>query len=288
MIECSKCTLQSIRAIYGNQIQEEKTSKKMPINKLITIPASHYCEKARWMLQLAGIPFEETGHAPAFHLMSTTLNNGKSVPLLVLDESPPRYLNDSNLITEECSKYLSESFLTPEVKKMELELGNELGPHARRMVYHFGFEAKNPEMLLNAITKPIESSRPIESFIVQSTFTWVLKPLLQKGMNIDEEKAMESLKIVEDVFSLVEQQLQIQKETINSNYLFGSTLTAADITFASLASIVVMPQECSVVYDNMKLIGFQDHHREILERIQQRDAAKFVRFIYKNHRFSAC
>ncbi|KAI8894185.1 hypothetical protein BC833DRAFT_605794 [Globomyces pollinis-pini] len=239
----------------------------MPINKLITIPASHYCEKARWMLQLAGIPFEETGHAPAFHLMSTTLNNGKSVPLLVLDESPPRYLNDSNLITEECSKYLSESFLTPEVKKMELEL------------------AKNPEMLLNAITKPIESSRPIESFIVQSTFTWVLKPLLQKGMNIDEEKAMESLKIVEDVFSLVEQQLQIQKETINSNYLFGSTLTAADITFASLASIVVMPQECSVVYDNMKLIGFQDHHREILERIQQRDAAKFVRFIYKNHRF---
>ena len=35
---------------------------------LITIPPSHYCEKARWALDYARIPYREERHPPLFHL----------------------------------------------------------------------------------------------------------------------------------------------------------------------------------------------------------------------------
>ena len=36
--------------------------------RLITIGASHYCEKARWAVERAGLPFREEFHPPVFHL----------------------------------------------------------------------------------------------------------------------------------------------------------------------------------------------------------------------------
>ncbi|MCW3023116.1 MAG: Glutathione S-transferase family protein, partial [Conexibacter sp.] len=32
---------------------------------LVTIPISHYCEKARWALDRAGVAYEERRHLPA-------------------------------------------------------------------------------------------------------------------------------------------------------------------------------------------------------------------------------
>ena len=37
-------------------------------DRLITIGASHYCEKARWAVQRAGLPFREECHPPLFHI----------------------------------------------------------------------------------------------------------------------------------------------------------------------------------------------------------------------------
>jgi glutathione S-transferase len=32
-------------------------STPKPENRLVTIPISHYCEKARWVLDRAGVPY---------------------------------------------------------------------------------------------------------------------------------------------------------------------------------------------------------------------------------------
>ena len=37
---------------------------------LVTIPFSHFCEKARWALELCGVPYEEDGHLPMFHYVA--------------------------------------------------------------------------------------------------------------------------------------------------------------------------------------------------------------------------
>ena len=39
----------------------------MQANVLITIPISHYCEKARWALDRARQPYVEVRHLPLFH-----------------------------------------------------------------------------------------------------------------------------------------------------------------------------------------------------------------------------
>ncbi|KAG2434696.1 hypothetical protein HXX76_007586 [Chlamydomonas incerta] len=54
-----------------------------PLHQLISIPASHYCERARWALDLVGIPFAEFGWPPMLHYQGTMPNGGKSVPVLV-------------------------------------------------------------------------------------------------------------------------------------------------------------------------------------------------------------
>jgi hypothetical protein len=50
---------------------------------LVTIPVSHYCEKARWALSWANIDFEERPNAPVFHLLANRkIGAGRTVPAL--------------------------------------------------------------------------------------------------------------------------------------------------------------------------------------------------------------
>lgn len=37
--------------------------------RLVTIPISHYCERARWALEYAGVPFATTCYLPLFHVV---------------------------------------------------------------------------------------------------------------------------------------------------------------------------------------------------------------------------
>ena len=54
--------------------------------KLITIAFSHYCEKARWALERAGVAFDEDIHLPGFHYRAVKRAGGeKTVPVLVAD-----------------------------------------------------------------------------------------------------------------------------------------------------------------------------------------------------------
>ena len=51
---------------------------------LITIPVSHFCEKARWALDRFNIPYDEQPHCPGFHVPAVKAAGGKgsSTPLL--------------------------------------------------------------------------------------------------------------------------------------------------------------------------------------------------------------
>src|SRR5262245_37799596 len=54
--------------------------------RLITIPFSHYCEKARWALDRVGATYVEDGHLPLFHYVPVRRAGGhRTVPVLVHD-----------------------------------------------------------------------------------------------------------------------------------------------------------------------------------------------------------
>ena len=52
--------------------------------RLVTIPISHYCEKVRWALERAGIPYREERHVQGIHrIAARRAGGGATVPVLV-------------------------------------------------------------------------------------------------------------------------------------------------------------------------------------------------------------
>ena len=57
--------------------------------RLVTIPISHYCEKARWALERAGIPYREERHVQGIHRIASRRAGGAgTVPVLVTPDGP--------------------------------------------------------------------------------------------------------------------------------------------------------------------------------------------------------
>src|SRR5207245_725283 len=55
--------------------------------RLVTIPISHFCEKARWALDRAGVEYVEHPHLQLVHVVAARLaGGGRTVPVLVTDE----------------------------------------------------------------------------------------------------------------------------------------------------------------------------------------------------------
>ena len=55
--------------------------------RLVTIPISHYCEKARWALERADMPYREERHIQGVHQVAARrAGGGKTVPVLVTDD----------------------------------------------------------------------------------------------------------------------------------------------------------------------------------------------------------
>ncbi|MGZ3697035.1 MAG: glutathione S-transferase [Bdellovibrionota bacterium] len=60
----------------------------MPQPRLITIPISHYCEKARWSLDRLKVPYTEERHLQGFHFwpVHRATRNYDATPVLVTNE----------------------------------------------------------------------------------------------------------------------------------------------------------------------------------------------------------
>ena len=109
---------------------------------LITIPISHYCEKARWALDRAGVTYEERAHLQVLHWLPVARASGnKTAPVLVWGD---RVFADSADIVEEAgAKAPTERSLFPEdptdaaeVRALQDDFDERLGPEGRRWMYN--------------------------------------------------------------------------------------------------------------------------------------------------------
>src|ERR1700722_3401006 len=90
------------------------------MNRLITIPISHYCEKARWALERAHIPYKEEGHLQVFHFRHVHKAGGSdTAPVLVTSEGT---FNDSTKILQWVDSKLSlDNKLYPAPQRRQIE-----------------------------------------------------------------------------------------------------------------------------------------------------------------------
>jgi glutathione S-transferase len=203
--------------------------------RLITIPISHYCEKARWALDRARLPYRELRHVQVFHYLPARLaGGGATVPVLIVDAR--RTLRDSTEILAWVDERTPGSLLPlhpgarAEVLRLEEHFDVELGPATRRVVY-FNILGHKELLHYNGAGTPF-----FERFAVDLGFSLVGQ-FISRRLRITPERIPDDLARIRAVFD------EVGGRIAGRRYLVGDRFTAADLTFASMAAPMLLPDE---------------------------------------------
>jgi len=244
----------------------------MTTPRLITIAFSHYCEKARWALDRAGVTYEEEAHLPGMHYRPVKRAGGaRTVPVLVAGRE---VVQDSTDIVAWADKRRPGSMIpvagAEDALGIEDDLDTHFGPATRRWAYH--------QLLPN---------RAADRYVIEGAPGWeatafkVTRPLivlmLRRGLKIDEAGVARSLEKIEQTFTRVDELLAGGRR-----YLAAEPFTVADLTFAALAAPIFMPPE----HPNMRLPLelFPPAARDQIARWRERPAGQYGLRLYATER----
>jgi glutathione S-transferase len=240
--------------------------------KLITISFSHYCEKARWALDRAGVAYEEHGHLPMFHYFESWWSaRNRTVPILVDGKT---VIKDSTPIIAWADAKRPGSLIpvagADDLLAIEDDLDNHFGPHSRRWGYFHLLPNRATDQHVTVGVPRWEKSmlRAVRPLAVR---------FLKRGLNINPESAERSRKKIDDTFDRVEQIIGDGRR-----YFAGDRFTVADLTFASLAAPIVLPPNHPVQSFGLELFG--DEPRAQIERWRERPAGQFALRLYAEDR----
>ena len=239
----------------GSFVRTPETPKESA--KLLTIPFSHYCEKARWALDLSPLrdSYMEDAHAPVFHIlpaMALTKDRKQTgTPILVLagksETEAPVVVQDSAAILEHLAVAYPEELghLYPpgeagkQARALEKDYGDRLGPQTRKLVYW---------EMWQALQEGISTASPQVEYHLPTAEAWMwrwgkgkLLPLMMQRMGINETSAVTALEDCRQVFREASALLAEWEGGPRKYLLGGERMTAADLSFAALAYPLVNP-----------------------------------------------
>jgi glutathione S-transferase len=208
-----------------------------PTARLITIPISHYCEKARWALDRAGIAYREERHVQVVHrVASRRAGGGGTVPVLVAAEGV--FAQSADILayadrrTEPGARlYPDEPSLREEVVAVERDFDADLGPEARRWAYFHILPRRDLGRAYNCTGVPAWERRAFPLLF------GVVSGYVRHLFAIGPETGAQAGAAVQRTFDAVAARLQDGRP-----YLCGDAFTAADLAFAALAAPVVLPR----------------------------------------------
>jgi glutathione S-transferase len=205
--------------------------------RLVTIPISHFCEKARWALDRAGVHYVEEPHLQLVHVVAARrAGGGRTVPVFV--SAVGEVLGESSAILRWAEQHLPaekrlypEGELGAEAAALESWLDQGFGPEGRLWLYH--------------VTLPVV--RDMEPWAVAGVPLWERRMfrageraigfVLRRYLGIDARSAAVSLERVEAVFDQIARRLSDGRR-----FLLGERFTAADLTFAALSAPMLLPR----------------------------------------------
>lgn len=247
--------------------------------ELLTIPFSHYNERARWAMQHHGLVAHERRYLPMVHLrpvraavplaqrLADKTGSGLSTPVLVLDDGT--VLNDSTGIVRWADEtYGSEErTLYPashreEIVAFEQSLHDDVGRDTRFLAYWF---------LLHDGAAFAELVRHNVVFWQRALFA-VGAPAAKAGMR---KRFKLTQPRYEKVRARIEAAVAELSETLGDReYFFGDRFTAADLTSATMLSPALLP-----------LPGYGAHIPELSEPFKElRDRLAATRVGRHTHR----
>jgi glutathione S-transferase len=211
------------------------------MRRLITIPISHYCEKARWALERAGLDYVEDRHVQGVHrVVARRAGGGETVPVLVAPEGVFAESEDilaytDQTLSEDRRLFPSDAALREEIESVCRWLDAGLGPEGRRLMYSYMLELRQLMLEVNCQGVP-DWERRLMTTAWPLAVRWGKREL---GIGPETKTADENR--VSFAFDSIANRLADGRR-----YLCGDRFTAADLTFAALSAAVLVPPEYGV------------------------------------------
>ncbi|HEV7585226.1 MAG TPA: glutathione S-transferase family protein [Solirubrobacteraceae bacterium] len=245
--------------------------------RLVTIPISHYCEKARWSLERAGIRYREERHVQGVHrLAARRAGGGSTVPVLV---TPEGSIGDSGEIllwadeqTEPRHRLMSDE-RSHRIEDAELcrRLDDRLGPRGRRLMYVHMLTQRELALRFNN-----EGVSPWEDRLTRVGWAPIGRLIgrvleIRPGVEVDDEAA-------------VWEELDFVAERLSDGrpYLSGERFGAADMTFAALAAAIVLPPDYGTPLPQPEALP--PAMAALVRRAREHPAGRHALALYDRHR----
>jgi glutathione S-transferase len=249
-------------------------SATAPPLRFITIRFSHFCEKARWALDRAGLSYREESHVPILAWRAAISAGGqRTVPCLI---TPDGVLTDSTDILRWVDRQGGPPPLFPQgpdaaaVAELEEQFDRHLGPASRRLIYfHLG---QHPDILRALL---VSAGTGWEARLGRVFFP-VLRAMIVRGLRINPAGVDRSRRALEETLTSVEARLSDGRP-----FLCGDRLTAADLTFAALLYPLILPQE---IAGALPPSSPPEQLASITAPYRARPAGQFALRLYQQHR----
>jgi glutathione S-transferase len=245
--------------------------------RLITIPISHYCEKARWALERAGIPYREERHVQGIHrVVARRAGGGQTVPVLV---TPDGVLGES----EDILRWVDER--TPpqrrlfpdkpaeraDVERLSRRFDERLGPRGRRFMYVKMLAHRELTLEVNNQGVPRWEDRALRLGWPFATRFIGHALGIRPGIEVEDEA------VVWEELDLVAELLADGRE-----HLCGDRFTAADLTFAALSAAVVAPPVYGVALPQPDALP--PDMATFVERVRDHPAGRYALALFEQPR----
>ena len=242
---------------------------------LYQFPLSHFCEKARWLLDHKELNFVAQNLIPGVHRAFAQLKTGQNtLPILKEHE---RWIADSTQI----ALYLDDTYpehpllrADPRQRQLALEINqmaNELGRYVRRwgLAHALSVSDEPLEIMIGEkgyLRKFERFSKPI------------LKNLVAKGYKLDSEKVTDAKQKMDEIIEALNARLIANQ----GRYLVGDRFGLADISVCSMLAPLLEIEGTPWERDQSdESIGeFQDYKSYLLDL----PLGQYVKRIYANER----
>lgn len=252
----------------------------MPTLTLVTIAPSPYCEKARWALDRAGVPYEEHAHLPLVHyafVLPRTRGASRTVPVLA---TPEGRLDNSRAIVAYADRRLpaaqrlfpEDAASRAEVEALARTFDEELGPAVRRYAYCHLVE--RPELLDGTFTPNLSR--------VERALLPPLRPALVSALRRAFRPSPRAMDRLEAKLRAIFADVGTRLEGGARPYLVGSRFTAADLGFAAMSGAVLLPEAYGSPFPPLERVPAR--FRALVEELRDTPAGRYAQATLARHR----
>ncbi len=253
--------------------------------RLHTITFSHYVEKVRWCMDRLGIAYEEVPNAGILGVLLT----GRTVPSLEIPPGLTRIGDSPRILRYLWGEYAGRlpagrtDFLAPTAVALELEryFDQRLGNDVRVWVYSRIFARRDLTLRSWGIEEP---RVPGWQRALLRAGTPLLRFAVRRMLGVHPARASRALERTREAFDRVDALLADGRR-----YLAGDALSFADITFASLAALAVLPPEYAgraIQGRRLAIEELEPDWRAEVEAFRARPAGQFVLRLYREERLA--